>query len=60
MNQLAVLGWKAVEAKEKASIPECLAEPDSPLLNRILASATTLGERVRTYLRERAYPLCTP
>jgi hemerythrin-like domain-containing protein len=56
-EELAVLGQKAAEAKKKASIPQRLAEPDSPLLDRILTSGTSLVERVRTYLRGHAYPL---
>ncbi|MCO5971959.1 hemerythrin domain-containing protein [Actinoallomurus soli] len=56
-EELVDLGRKAVEAKEKASIRRYLADPDSSLRDRIVASGTTLVERVRAYLRTGAYPL---
>ncbi|MCO5994318.1 hemerythrin domain-containing protein [Actinoallomurus rhizosphaericola] len=56
-EELVDLGRKAMEAKEKASIRRYLADSDSSLRDRIVASGATLVERVRGYLRTGAYPL---
>ncbi|MCO5990862.1 hemerythrin domain-containing protein [Actinoallomurus spadix] len=54
-EELLALGRKAIEAKEKASIRQRLAEPEGSLLNRIVASGTTLVDRVRAYLQDTGY-----
>lgn len=56
-EELAVLGRKAAEAKEKAPTRQRISAPERPLLNTILASGTGLIERLHKYLRGCAYPL---
>ncbi|MFL6053026.1 MAG: hemerythrin domain-containing protein [Actinoallomurus sp.] len=55
-EELAVLGRKAAEAKEKAPTRHHVSAPDHPLLNTIIASGTGLVERLREHLRG-LYPL---
>ncbi|GAA4604302.1 hypothetical protein GCM10023195_14640 [Actinoallomurus liliacearum] len=56
-EELAAVGEKAAAAKEKASLRQYLAQPDSSLRDRFVTSGTTMVERVRAYLHRGAYPL---
>lgn len=50
-EELAVLGRKAAEAKEKAPTRRHRSTPERPVLNTIIASGTGLVERLRKHLR---------
>ncbi|MCO5997851.1 hemerythrin domain-containing protein [Actinoallomurus rhizosphaericola] len=54
-DELSALGRKAAEVKAKASVRQ--RSSDRPLLNTLIETGTGLVERVRTYVRGRAYPI---